>query len=1196
MIKLQKTIIISLLIFAISFVNFNSYKSTVHAITGNYFYTENQSIFSLDAATNDILCHINPNWSDYDKALYAYDWLRENVIWNKDDIAGRATAYCAIIDRKCVCAGFAAAFQYMMIKLGIECNFISSMLLNHAWNLIKLDGNWYYVDATQGWFLADKDSYYDGHKNAVSPDITPNDWIDEDVGCDAYTTYETDNLYFPNGFIETYGNGKFIFGKKAIIGYTPDGNYANRRYKVRSYTENSYTDTDLSEFPNLPLSYPDNMPEGSHSFRNIGEYTAIIFKDRVTLYDFTNSIVIDEFILADEGYDGHTITGISTKSPKGFIEIETDDDQTITIDWSQYLYTDPDYDPHDYPIPENITSDMNITSWLYENSSISELGVPGLPTVSEDRLLYGYTGIDDGKVSYITIKKQPSTPDDPYDNLWHPVSTTLDISKWLVRQPTYTASVNANGKTISYLLDNTNNLTVTGTGNITPSGADIWSARPEYAKSLSVLLNKIGNINLILSEGVTDMTAPVHLQIADTITSVHVPSTFDPTAFCFYNLRQLSDIYYNGSEYEWKQKEFDYLLEHDGYNNGQYYTTGRNMHYTKATAIFNSNGGTAITPVTVAMNSTVNKPADPTRNGYDFEGWFSDEACTTLYNFDMPLTKDINLYAGWSDNGTLTPIHTVTFNYQYLPDQEVQIKEGNKVSRPADPTYRGKKFTGWYVYGSLYDFDTPVTYDMTIHSRWESLPLWSVTVRDDDFSIIKSENLYSGEFATKPADPVHDGYKFTGWFDENGEPYDFNTPVTGNTEIIAKYEKIITYVTIAFDVNGGTPIESQKIETGNTPVKPADPTKNGYTFAGWYKDKELSIPYDFAPVNADTTVYAKWETKTTEPDVKTYTVSFNSNNGSETTSQTVSEGDKATKPASPVRDGYKFTGWFTDDTCTTAYDFDTPVTGNLVLYAGWEKIINIKTAEEIAIEKKNNEMNTVTDGACITMKKLNVSDAFEEADNYETIRYVSSDKSIATVSKKGVITAKKSGQVTITLQYKNGKSWINVKSVTYEIVLPKANKISSGTLYYEGQTYDLHEQLKDNEDLNPTSWSMKSSRIASVDSKTGIVTVGTKEGSINAYAVYGSGKNARKVKISLNVKHIKASKSKISVKRGKSAKLKLKNVPDNESITWNCNSELVTISRNGKNCSVQAGVTKGKMIITATPLHGKSVYFSVTVK
>ncbi len=1179
------------LVIMISFcllTNNTVYASYTHYINDDIYIDNRESIYVLEKLTNDIICHIDSNWSDYDKALYAYDWLRENIKYDLDATEG-TDAFLTLTTKRTSCMGYASTFQYIMLKLGIECHLIESFILNHAWNLIKLDDNWYYVDATNGYFLKSRD-YYATYHCVENPD-----WIDEDVPCDAYNTYDTSTTY--DGIWNEYEDSitpeqlsyrRFIYNNKAI--YTNGRRIDNgRAYYLQDYT----TGTTTELFSYMEIEPREFVEFSSLPVKNINQYTILPFTDGIVLWDFTENKMIAEWTPSDDA----SITEFTKyKCIDGIISFTDVNLGEESIDWSQYLYTDPDYDSNNYPIPENIIADMNITSWLYGESSISELGVPGLPTVSEDRLFYGYTGIDNGKVSYITIKKQPSTPDDPYDNPWYPVSTTLDISKWLVRQPTYTASVNANGKTISYSLDNTNNLTVTGTGNITPSGADIWSARPEYAKSLSVLLNKIGNINLILSEGVTDMTAPVHLQIADTITSVHVPSTFDPTAFCFYNLRQLSDIYYNGSEYEWKQKEFDYLLEHDGYNNGQYYTTGRNMHYTKATAIFNSNGGTDINPVTVAMNGTVSKPADPTRNGYDFEGWFSDEACTTLYNFDTPLTKDINLYAGWSDNGTLTPIHTVTFNYQYLPDQEVQIKEGNKVSRPADPTYRGKKFTGWYVYGSLYDFDTPVTYDMTIHSRWESLPLWSVTVRDDDFSIIKSENLYSGEFVTKPADPVHDGYKFTGWFDENGEPYDFNTPVTGNTEIIAKYEKIITYVTIAFDVNGGTPIESQKIETGNTPVKPADPVKNGYTFAGWYKDKELSIPYDFAPVNADTTVYAKWETKTTEPDVKTYTVSFSSNNGSETASQTVLEGDKATKPASPVRDGYEFTGWFTDNTCTTAYDFDTPVTGDLVLYADWEKIINIKTAEEIAIEKKNNEMNTVTDGACITMKKLNVSDAFEEAGNYKTIRYVSSDKSIASVSKKGVITAKKSGQVTITLQYKDGKSWINVKSVTYEIVLPKADKIGSGTLYYEGQTYDLHEQLKDNEDLNPTSWSMKSSKIASVDSKTGIITVGTKEGSINAYAVYGNGKNARKVKISLNVKHIKASKSKISVKRGKNLTLKLKNVPDNESITWSCNSELVTISGNGKNCSVQAEDTKGKIIITATPLHGKSVNFTVTVK
>ena len=70
---------------------------------------------------------------------------------------------------------------------------------------------------------------------------------------------------------------------------------------------------------------------------------------------------------------------------------------------------------------------------------------------------------------------------------------------------------------------------------------------------------------------------------------------------------------------------------------------------------------------------------------------------------------------------------------------------------------------------------------------------------------------------------------------------------------------------------------------------------------------------------------------------KTFTVTFDSNGGSAVASQTVKEGEKAAKPANPTRDGYTFEGWFADEALNTAYDFNTPVTSDITLYADWDR-------------------------------------------------------------------------------------------------------------------------------------------------------------------------------------------------------------------------------------------------------------------
>ena len=78
----------------------------------------------------------------------------------------------------------------------------------------------------------------------------------------------------------------------------------------------------------------------------------------------------------------------------------------------------------------------------------------------------------------------------------------------------------------------------------------------------------------------------------------------------------------------------------------------------------------------------------------------------------------------------------------------------------------------------------------------------------------------------------------------------------------------VTYYTVTFDTDGGTEIAAQSVQAGDTAYRPADPAKDGYTFAGWYADKEYSAEFIFSePVNKAMTVYAKWEEeKAIEPE------------------------------------------------------------------------------------------------------------------------------------------------------------------------------------------------------------------------------------------------------------------------------------------------------------------------------------------
>ena len=134
-----------------------------------------------------------------------------------------------------------------------------------------------------------------------------------------------------------------------------------------------------------------------------------------------------------------------------------------------------------------------------------------------------------------------------------------------------------------------------------------------------------------------------------------------------------------------------------------------------------------------------------------------------------------------------------------------------------------------------------------------------------------AQEVEYGHTATKPADPTLKGYTFAFWYlgedEQNATAYDFNTPVTENITLTAKWN--INKYTVAFNTDGGTPVPpAQEVEYGHTATKPVEPTLKGYTFDGWYLGDEK---YDFsAAVEQNITLTAKWEKKTYKVVAKLY--------------------------------------------------------------------------------------------------------------------------------------------------------------------------------------------------------------------------------------------------------------------------------------------------------------------------------------
>ncbi len=147
----------------------------------------------------------------------------------------------------------------------------------------------------------------------------------------------------------------------------------------------------------------------------------------------------------------------------------------------------------------------------------------------------------------------------------------------------------------------------------------------------------------------------------------------------------------------------------------------------------------------------------------------------------------------------------------------------------------------------------------------------------------------------------------------------------------------VTEYTVTFNTNGGSDIASVKVEEGKTIAEPsADPTKADSTFKGWFTTADGAEAFDFTQaISKDTTVYAQWD-KVVVPTVTEYTVTFNTNGGSDIASVKVEEGKTIAEPsADPTKADSTFKGWFTTADGAEAFDFTQAISKDTTVYAQW---------------------------------------------------------------------------------------------------------------------------------------------------------------------------------------------------------------------------------------------------------------------
>ena len=150
-----------------------------------------------------------------------------------------------------------------------------------------------------------------------------------------------------------------------------------------------------------------------------------------------------------------------------------------------------------------------------------------------------------------------------------------------------------------------------------------------------------------------------------------------------------------------------------------------------------------------------------------------------------------------------------------------------------------------------------------------------------------------------------------------------------DTTFTAKYRDLEHY-TVTFDSKGGTDVDSQTVwENSTASVPDPEPTKENYDFVCWCSDEDATEAFDFSTaITSSRTLYAKWTAK------PTYTVSFDSDGGSEVTSQTIVQGNKAVRPTDPTKNQHSFSKWVLKSD-NSDWNFDTPITSDIVLKAVW---------------------------------------------------------------------------------------------------------------------------------------------------------------------------------------------------------------------------------------------------------------------
>ena len=455
----------------------------------------------------------------------------------------------------------------------------------------------------------------------------------------------------------------------------------------------------------------------------------------------------------------------------------------------------------------------------------------------------------------------------------------------------------------------------------------------------------------------------------------------------------------------------------------------------KYTITFDTNGGSEIAPITQDYGTEITAPDNPTRKGYTFKGWDKEIPETMpAENITVKAQWEINQYTITFDTNGGSEIAPITQDY------------GTEITAPDNPTRKGYTFKEW-------DKEIPETMpaeNMTVKAQWE-INQYTIAFDTNGGSEIAPITQDYGTEITAPDNPTRKGYTFKGWDKEIPEAMPAE-----NITVKAQWE--INQYTITFDTNGGSEIAPITQDYGTEITAPDKPTRKGYTFKGWDKEIPETMPAE------NITVKAQWE-------INQYTITFDTNGGSEIAPITQDYGTEITAPDNPTRKGYTFKGW----------DKEIPETmpaENITITARWKDTEKPTGEIIIGTNKWNEFLNKLTFGIFFKDTQEVTINAVDNS-GVVFVSYLVTDKELSEAELNSLVfrayeepfCIDPNGEYIVYVMLVDENiniTYLRSDRITLDNIQPVISGIENGKTYCEAQTVIVDEKYVDTVTVNGT--------------------------------------------------------------------------------------------------------------------------------